>query len=69
MNPETWLGKKAHPHREPEDGGTTVLTPALSSEERENRSQRLGKVVQRVVQGFNARIVRGTLSNGSVFVL
>jgi hypothetical protein len=47
-------------HYEPENGATTVLTPALSSEEREKRSQRLGKVLLQTVHGFKAQ---GSRSN------
>jgi hypothetical protein len=53
---EAFLGNPPH---EPEDGGTTVLTPALSFKEREKHSQRLGKVLPQTVRGFNARIFSG----------
>ena len=55
----SWLGANRKP----------ALTPALpigsadsADAEREKRSQRLGEVVRRMVQGFNARMFRGNPS-------
>jgi hypothetical protein len=51
MNGKLDMGKsEARPH------------PGPLPQEREKRSQRLGKTVRRMIQGFNARRVRGNLS-------
>ena len=52
MNPKMF-GRTPHP------GPLPIGSADFADAEREKRSQRLGDVLSRVVQGFNVRIVSG----------
>ena len=46
----------------PHPGPLPIGSADSANAEREKRAQRLGKIVRRMVHGFDARMVRGNLS-------